>query len=73
MKPVSVIYECENCGKLFYRNVKEVLRDDVDDCHVIVELANDSEGNVEEFPMCPCLGGDAAYGIEWEDEEDQEN
>ena len=29
MKPKFVVYECENCGKLFYRDVVETITDDV--------------------------------------------
>lgn len=68
MEPKYVVYQCENCGGLFYREVKEVLIDDVDDCHVKVELLNDNEGNLEEFPMCPCLGGDAEHVMEEDNE-----
>ena len=60
MKPKYVIYECENCGELFYRDVEEVITDDGADCHVHVILypeANTDEHEVEEFPMCKCLGG----------------
>ena len=64
MKPKYVVYECENCGKLFYRNVAEVLTDDVDDCHVRVELVNEyGTEETEEFPMCACIGGDVAYVV----------
>ena len=70
MKPSYVVYECENCGGLFYRNVVETIVDDGADCHVQVEVLNDAEGNAEEFPMCACLGGDAAHLLE-EVEEDE--
>lgn len=63
MTPKYVVYECENCGKLFYRGVAEVLTDDGAECHVHVEVLNDAEGNAEEFPMCGCLGGDGAYTL----------
>lgn len=63
MTPKYVVYECENCGKLFYRGVAEVLTDDGAECHVNVEVLNDAEGNAEEFPMCGCLGGDGAYTL----------
>jgi hypothetical protein len=58
MTPKYVIYECENCGKLFYRGVEETLVDDGADCHVHVEVLND-----EEFPMCGCLGGSEDHVI----------
>lgn len=70
MKPSYVVYECENCGGLFYRNVVETIIDDGADCHVQVEVLTDAEGNAEEFPMCACLGGDAAHLLE-EVEEDE--
>jgi hypothetical protein len=66
MKPKMVIYECENCGKHFYRNVANVVTDDEMECHVFVENVRDNEGNPEEFPMCPCLGGCAEYGVDLE-------
>ena len=59
MTPKYIVYECENCGKCFARDVVEVLCDDGADCHVHVEVLNDENGEPEEFPMCPCLGGDA--------------
>lgn len=70
MKPSYVVYECENCGGLFYRNVVETIVDDGADCHIQVEVLTDAEGNAEEFPMCACLGGDAAHLLE-EVEEDE--
>ena len=57
MKPKYVVYQCENCGRLFDREVAEVLVDDVDHCEVKVILLNDQNGELEEFPMCECLGG----------------
>ena len=63
MTPKYVVYECENCGKLFYRGVAEVLADEAEHCAVNVELLNDAEGNVEEFPMCGCLGGDQGHTL----------
>lgn len=63
MTPKYVVYECENCGRLFYRGVVETLVDDGADCHVHVEVLNDAEGNAEEFPMCGCLGGDQAHTL----------
>lgn len=73
MEPKYVVYECDNCGKLFYRPVAEVLTDDVDDCHVHVTLLNDADGELEEFPMCACIGGDEKFildfGSEGEDAE----
>ena len=70
MKPKMVIYECENCGKHFYREIVEVLADEAEHCAVNVEVLTDAEGNAEEFPMCPCLGGDASFLLE-EVEEDE--
>lgn len=52
MTPKYIVYECENCGKLFYREVANVLIDDAEHCDVEVKLIDD-----EEFPMCGCLGG----------------
>jgi len=64
MKPKYVVYECENCGKLFYREVKEVLEDDQDLCEVRVALITEKESNdIEEIPMCECIGGDGGYVI----------
>ena len=63
MTPKYVVYECENCGRLFYREVASVVTDDGADCHVQVEILNDAEGNAEEFPMCECLGGDSAHTL----------
>ena len=64
MKPRYVVYECENCGKLFYREVKEVLQDDEDLCEVKVALISEGESNdIEEIPMCECIGGDGGYVI----------
>lgn len=63
MTPKYVVYECENCNKLFYRGVAEVLTDDAEHCDVHVEVLTDAEGEVEEFPMCECLGGDAAHTL----------
>ena len=68
MEPKYVIYECENCGKLFYREVEEVLIDDAEHCEVKVRLLNDAESTTEEFPMCGCIGGDTNYVIEEEKE-----
>ena len=60
MTPKYVVYECENCGKLFYREVAEVLIDDAEHCEVKVNLLPEVEtGDIEEFPMCECLGGQA--------------
>lgn len=70
MEPKYVVYECDNCGKLFYREVAEVLTDDVDDCHVHVALLNDADGELEEFPMCGCLTGDDSHNIEFGSEEE---
>lgn len=58
MTPKYVVYECENCGELFYRDVEEVITDDGADCHVKVILLPENEtGELEEFPMCECLRG----------------
>lgn len=65
MKPKYVVYECENCGKLFYREVEEVLTDDGAHCEVNVSLITEGASNdIEEFPMCECLGGDSDYVAE---------
>lgn len=61
MTPKYVVYECENCGGLFYRPVDTVLTDDGADCHVIVGLYQDADGDTEEFPMCECLGGEPKH------------
>ena len=63
MKPKFVVYECENCGLLFEREVAEVLVDDVDHCEVKVALLNDQNSELEEFPMCECLGGNKDHSI----------
>ena len=63
MTPKYVVYECENCGRLFYRGVAEVLADEAEHCAVNVEVLTDAEGNAEEFPMCGCLGGDQAHTL----------
>lgn len=64
MEPKYVVYECAECGKLFYREVAAVLCDDAAHCEVNVALVNDAEGAMEEFPMCPCLGGNAAQVVD---------
>lgn len=65
MEPKYVVYQCENCGKLFYREVADVLLDDGDHCDVKVALLPEVEtGDVEEFPMCACLGGNAEHTLE---------
>lgn len=65
MEPKYVVYECENCGKLFYREVEEVLLDDAEHCDVKVRLiAEANSEDIEEFPMCACIGGDENYQIE---------
>ena len=46
MKPRYVVYECENCGKLFYREVEEVLIDDAEHCEVNVKLIAEKDTNV---------------------------
>lgn len=61
MKPKYVVYECENCGLLFDREVAEVLVDDAEHCEVNVVLLNDQNGELEEFPMCECLGGNKEH------------
>ncbi len=58
MTPKFVVYECENCGELFYRPVDTVIEDDGANCHVTVGLYPDADGDTEEFPMCACLGGE---------------
>ena len=55
MKPVKILYECENCGGHFSRDIKEVLVDDVDHVEVKIELRRLPNGEIEEFPMCGCL------------------
>lgn len=66
MTPKYVVYQCEeDCGKLFYREVENVLLDDGAECHVIVKLvAEKDSADIEEFPMCECLGGDGGYAVE---------
>lgn len=64
MEPKYVVYQCEECGNLFYREVEEVLIDDAEHCDVKVKLVAEKETNdIEEFPMCECLGGDGGYVI----------
>ena len=64
MTPKYVVYECENCDRLFYRGVAEMLTDDGADCHVLVELLPmENTTEVEEFPMCGCIGGDAGHTL----------
>lgn len=72
MEPKYVAYECENCGGIFYRAVTNVLVDDGAHCEVEVEILKDADGDNEEFPMCPCLGGDATRAIIFEDEDEEE-
>lgn len=68
MEPKYVVYECENCGKLFYREVAEVFTDDAEHCDVKVRLLNEEDSTeLEEFPMCACLGGDAQHTIDTDD------
>ena len=71
MTPKYVVYECEECGKTFYREVATTLKDDGAECHVLVELLaqEDAEAGIEEFPMCNCLGGNAAHTLPSEDAE----
>ena len=65
MTPKYVVYECEECGKLFYREVAVVLTDDAEHCEVNVRLiAEKNSTDIEEFPMCECLGGDGGYIVE---------
>lgn len=66
MKPKYVVYECEeDCQGLFYREVEEVLTDDGADCHVKVKLVAEKDSNdIEEFPMCECVGGDGGYHVD---------
>ena len=65
MTPKYVVYECEECGRLFYREVAEVLIDDAEHCEVNVRLITEGTSNdKEEFPMCECLGGDGGYTVE---------
>ena len=74
MEPKYVVYECEECGKLFYREVEEVLLDDAEHCEVKVKLLKEANSeDVEEFPMCACLGGDAQHTIDTEDSETPNN
>lgn len=64
MEPKYVVYQCEECGKLFYREVAEVLLDDAEHCEVKVALvAEKNSPDIEEFPMCECLGGDGGYSL----------
>lgn len=64
MEPKLVVYECEECGNLFYRDVVEVLVDDAEHCEVKVALVPENEtGEIEEFPMCKCLGGHDGYTV----------
>lgn len=65
MKPKYIVYECENCGKMFYREVEDVLVDDMEHCEVNVRLISQKESTeIEEFPMCECIGGDGGYMVE---------
>jgi len=73
MKPKYVVYECEECGRDFYREVAEVITDDVDDCHVKVRLVPEyGKDDIEEFPMCVCLGGDPTYQIAYDEVESED-
>ena len=71
MTPKYVVYLCEECGKLFYREVATTLKDDGAECHVLVDLLpqTNAEEGMEEFPMCNCLGGDAAHTLQSEEAE----
>ena len=66
MTPKYVVYECEeDCGKLFYREVESVITDDGAECHVMVKLIAEKDStDIEEFPMCECVGGDGGYIVE---------
>lgn len=50
MKPVEVVWLCDECGETFSRKVTKVITDDGEDVTVKVQLF---EG--EEAPLCPCL------------------
>lgn len=72
MTPKYVVYECENCGKLFYREVAATFKDDGAECHVSVQLLHEQESeSMEEFPMCVCIGGNAAHTIELSEAEEE--
>lgn len=72
MEPKYVVYECEECGKLFYREVEEVILDDAEHCEVKVKLLKEETStDIEEFPMCACLGGDAQHTINTDDCEEE--
>ena len=58
-----IVWECENCGKKFYREVVETITDDADLVSAKVAVLKDSEGQDEEFPMCACLGGNAEHTV----------
>ena len=66
MTPKYVVYECEeDCGKLFHREVESVITDDGAECHVMVKLIAEKDStDIEEFPMCECVGGDGGYTVE---------
>ena len=71
MKPKYVVYECENCERLFYRGIAEVITDDGADCHVVVELLPmKGTEEIEEFPMCECIGGDEAHTLNRDNSEE---
>lgn len=43
----------------------QVLTDDAEHCEVNVRLIAEKESaDIEEFPMCECLGGDGGYAVE---------
>lgn len=64
MEPKYVVYECENCGNLFYREVANVIEDDCEHCNVNVRLVKEvGSEDIEEFPMCECLGGESGFTI----------
>lgn len=74
MEPKYVVYECEECGKLFYREVAEVIVDDCEHCDVKICLVNEANGtDIEEFPMCACVGGNTQYTIDTDDCETPSN
>lgn len=65
MEPKYIVYTCENCGKKFYREVEKVVIDDSAECHVFVKLLPENGSTeIEEFPMCACIGGDTDHTIE---------
>ena len=56
MRPVKIVYLCEECGREFSRDVREVVVDSADHCEVFVKLLPiEGTDEIEEFPMCECL------------------